>query len=130
MNESEIQRLAAAANALRPDWPTASLRTFIANKLADRAYRDAAVAFAWVAADERTKTPARLLEAGPWWQISTENGTPRPPKPEQACPDCGRHRDKCLCDEPPHHRERSAHTTDHITALRAELARVKTEEPT
>lgn len=74
MNEHEIERLAAAANALRPDWPAASLRTFIAKNLADRPRRDVAVALAWVACEANTAKPARVLEAGPWWRAAAVEG--------------------------------------------------------
>jgi hypothetical protein len=81
MNENEIDRIAAAANALRPDWPIGSLRTLL-NKpeLVNRPRRDMAVALAWVACDSQTKTPARVLEAGPWWQAVADpanGGAPR-----------------------------------------------------
>ena len=71
MSQTEAHRLAASINALRPDWPLASLSTFIRTKLADKAYRDATVALAWIATDEKTTTPARVLEAGPWWRAAT-----------------------------------------------------------
>ncbi len=43
MDEIEVQRLAIAINALRPDWPIKSLRTFIAGE-SPRAWGDLAVA--------------------------------------------------------------------------------------
>ena len=70
MNRTEIERLAGAANKLRPDWPWKSLVTFIELHMMDRAYRDVAVALAWVACDPATKTPKRVLESGPWWQAA------------------------------------------------------------
>lgn len=88
MNTTEIDRLAAAAHALRPDWPLPSLRTFITNDLNRHAYRDAAVALTWVATDPTTLTPKRVLEAGPWWVAETGNGTPTPP-PVRTCRRCG-----------------------------------------
>ena len=69
MNRTEIERLAKSANGLRPDWPWNSLATFLETHLVDRAYRDVAVALAYVAADPETRTPKRVLEAGPWWQV-------------------------------------------------------------
>lgn len=74
MNQVEAHRLAAAINELRPEWPLASLSTFIRNQLGTRAYRDAAIALAWVACDETTLTPARVLEAGPWWRATQAGG--------------------------------------------------------
>lgn len=69
MNRTEVERLAKAANGLRPDWPWNSLVTFIETHLVERAYRDVAVALAYIAADPETRTPKRVLEAGPWWQV-------------------------------------------------------------
>lgn len=74
MNRDETQRLAAMANAMRPDWPTRSLVTFIETRLPERTYREAAVALAWVAADPATATPKRVLEAGPWWNATRAQG--------------------------------------------------------
>lgn len=85
MTKTEATRLAAAVAVLRPDWPEPSLRTFIGQHLAHRAYRDVSVALAWVATDPDTHTPARVLEAGPWWQASRTADVPR------AGNDCPRH---------------------------------------
>jgi hypothetical protein len=75
MNENEADRIAAAAHALRPDWPLASLRTLLARpEVVNRSRRDVAVALAWVACESATKTPARVLEAGPWWIATNADG--------------------------------------------------------
>jgi len=83
MNQTDIQRLAAATNALRPDWPIKSLITFIAKNLSDRATLDAVVAMAWIAADPKTETPARVLASGPWWQATRPAGEIGAPQPDQ-----------------------------------------------
>ena len=70
ISRDETERLAAMANALRPDWPVKSLATFIVNELTRRTYREVAIALAWVATDPATDTPKRMLEAGPWWNAS------------------------------------------------------------
>lgn len=75
MNEHEIDRLASAFHVLRPDWPHASLRTFIAKNLAHRPRRDVAVALAWVASESNSATPARVLTAGPWWKAAAVGDT-------------------------------------------------------
>lgn len=97
MNEHEIERIAAAVNQLRPDWPTASLRTFIAKNLADRPRRDVAVAFAWVACEANTVKPARVLEAGPWWKAATVEGGHQvePFDPTVVCGICGQLERRC-----------------------------------
>lgn len=89
MIQTEIERVALAVHGLRPDWPATSLRTFIENNLADRAYRDVMVAFAWIACDPVTDTPKRILASGPWWQATrpgTAHITDLPPRftPEPA----------------------------------------------
>jgi hypothetical protein len=75
MNEHEIDRIAAAMNQLRPDWPVKSLRTLLSKpQIADRPRRDVTVALAWVACETATATPARVLEAGPWWRAAAIEG--------------------------------------------------------
>src|ERR1035437_6134649 len=69
--ENQLERLAAMANAIRPEWPVKSLITLLARDHATRPYRDLAVALAWIATDAQTKTPARLAEAGPWWTATS-----------------------------------------------------------
>ena len=81
MNKIETARLATAIHALRPDWPTASLKTLIETRLTDHAWLDATLALAYVALDPNSRTPARVLEAGPWWEatrIATGEQTPIP----------------------------------------------------
>ena len=101
MNENEIGRIAAAVNCLRPDWPIASLKTLLGRpELVHRPRRDAAVALTWIACESDTKTPARVIEAGPWWKASAaEGGEDRrwsPPKSNEACgKHPGEHRDRC-----------------------------------
>ena len=93
MNEHEIERIASAMHALRPDWPAASLRTLIAKKLGDRPRRDVTVALAWVACESGTATPARVLEAGPWWKAAGVEGTAQTRDPYDAnrfCHVCGK----------------------------------------
>ena len=75
MNEHEITRIAEAMNRLRPDWPVASLRTLLNGPdLRDRPRRDVTVALAWVACEAATHTPARVLNAGPWWKAAAIEG--------------------------------------------------------
>lgn len=75
MNDLEIARIAGAVSTLRPDWPTQSLITLLRTKLANRPRRDVAVALVWVACDSDTLTPARVLEAGPWWKATSADGS-------------------------------------------------------
>lgn len=82
---NEIERLAAATNAIRPDWPVQSLRTHLASQHGARTFRDLAVALAWIATDPATKTPARLLENGPWWAATSVNSVKAGER--QRCPE-------------------------------------------
>lgn len=95
MNQTAMARIAAAVSSLRPEWPASSVLTTITKNLADRPYRDVAVALAWVAADETSKTPARVLGNGPWWVAasggaSDSAATPTAPKLSALrCDRCG-----------------------------------------
>jgi hypothetical protein len=98
ISRDETERLAAMANALRPDWPVKSLATFIVNELTRRTYREVAIALAWVATDPATDTPKRMLEAGPWWNASRAQAATvsvvvtrcgeHPEHPAARCPAC------------------------------------------
>lgn len=93
LTKTEIERLAGMANALRPDWPVNSLTTAVA-ALRTRAYRDVAVALAWIATDANTKTPGRIAEPGPWWKATqADSPTPtihvRPQCPDHPSQDAG-----------------------------------------
>ena len=94
LTRTELERLAGMGNQLRPDWPVASLLTHLRTHHTARAYRDVAVALAYVATDPITQTPARMLEAGPWWRTTEESrATPtgrRVPCPEHPDQPAGR----------------------------------------
>lgn len=108
MEDVARDRIAAAVNMLRPDWPVPSLRTLLGKpELANRPARDVAVALTWVACDPRTETPARVLLAGAWWRAANANGERTPShltmaqgchcgrplhEPDEDCPDPGRWR--------------------------------------
>lgn len=78
MDKHEIDRLAAAVHALRPDWPLRSVVTFVAREIGTYAYQDAAVMLAWVATDPDTKTPRRVMENGPWRHAIVDRRTVQP----------------------------------------------------
>ena len=83
--KTELERIAQMAGALRPDWNPRSVLTYLVNEQSHRAYRDLAVAMAYIAADVKTITPKRLSESGPWWITSKDAVEPihfvRCPKP-------------------------------------------------
>jgi hypothetical protein len=91
IDETQLARLAGMAHALRPDWPSRSLLTYLHAHHAGRPYRDLAVALAWVAADSATRTPARLDENGPWWKAALAEApdATRTPSPTPVCKRCG-----------------------------------------
>ena len=94
----EAERIAAAVNVLRPQWPAKSIETQILDRHAARPARDVLLALCWVALDPATQTPSRINASGPWWdfQIPTDKqptlDMPHPRCPthgaEYPCPDC------------------------------------------
>jgi len=75
VNDYEAERIAAAINVLRPDWPVRSLVTLLGkDQLKHRPRRDVLIALAWVASETNSHTPARVLEAGPWWKATQAEG--------------------------------------------------------
>lgn len=96
---NELERLAAAANAMRPEWPTSSILTILTRDHANRPHRDLAVALAWIAADTKTKTPARLAESGPWWTATTGGEPTRLPPRHIPCDEPGHTGDIAHCPE-------------------------------
>jgi hypothetical protein len=99
MNEHERDRIAAAMNAMRPDWPTKQLQTLLAlPQLAERPRRDVTVALAWVACETASASPYRVLEAGPWWRAAAVEGDSRRLehlKPEERCKTCSKSEHDC-----------------------------------
>jgi hypothetical protein len=84
----DLERIAAAMHALRPDWPEKSLVTFLTNHHSHRPWRDLAVAATAVATDTRTRTPNLLNEHGSWWVAAhTATGTTGEPSLfDERCP--------------------------------------------
>lgn len=97
-SHNEAQRLAAMANALRPDWPARSVLSILERDHTAQPFQDLAVALAFVATDPATKTPARLAEPGPWWNATL--ATP-------STPDVGPGRAP-RCEQDGHWHERAA----------------------
>lgn len=107
MNENEISRIAAAISDLRPDWPAASIRSLLKRpELKNKPRRDVAVALVWVACEADTKTPARVIEAGPWWKAAnaesagttiahTGRTVGRAADPHEVCGICDMWREDC-----------------------------------
>lgn len=81
-DNDQIQRIAAALNALRPDWRAQSLVTFLTKHHADRPYQDLLIAGVIVALDPTTQTPQLLNQHGRWWvaaqQVAAATVTPTP----------------------------------------------------
>lgn len=127
MNEHEITRIAGAMHVARPDWPAASVATLIRKNLADRPRRDVFVALAWVASEPNSATPARVLEAGPWWKAAGAGDTfttghqhvakvygSTDGDPREVCAECSLHQAEC--------RKRAA-TNGHAFRSRLEAAK-------
>lgn len=90
MNSRQIDLIAAAINQLRAGWSVASIQAVLNDKrIRNRPARDVAAAMAWIATDEATRKPTRILEAGPWWPTGAEEVraiAPPPFKPEPRPP--------------------------------------------
>lgn len=88
------------------------------------------VAMAWVrfCADDGVDTPGAFPNlTGPHWSEKVAPATPpRPPKPDEACRDCGRHFDACLCEGGPTIRAvvPLPNATPRVERLRAVVAEV------
>jgi hypothetical protein len=89
----ELARIAATIATYRPDWPEASLRTLLTSRpeLARRPAADLFVALAVIAADVTTRSPARLIEAGPWWLAAAAGNGDRGATPTPTAPECPEH---------------------------------------
>jgi len=91
VNDHEIERIAAAFHALRPDWPASSLRTMLTKRAANMPRRDVCVMLAWIACEPASSTPARMFESGPWKRAAAIEGeqSPRNVPAAARCNDCG-----------------------------------------
>lgn len=79
MTREDAERIADTMVAIRPEWVHASIMTIL-HDLRARTVRDVHLAAIWIAYDPTTRTPARLREAGPWWQLrDMREATPQVP---------------------------------------------------
>jgi hypothetical protein len=105
LTDADLDRLAAAGPALRPDWDGADVRAHLAARHAHRQLVDVAVALAVVAVDPDTRTPQRLDTPGPWWgatrALAGWCGQPDPP--------AGPGRETARCALPGHEYEAAGH---------------------
>ena len=134
MNRAEIERLARAGNALRPDWPYTSLVTFLTKNAGDRPLWDATRALMWIATEPgaepgvyTNETPRLFTEDGPWWAhqvvISKDAPTPVPigwcslhrceDSTARPCPHCRADRAQAITDP--------SQITSRIAAIRAQI---------
>lgn len=137
MNENEVERIAAAINQLRPDWPANSLRTLLSRpELVNRPRRDVMVALSWVACDSTTISPARVIESGPWWRAAAvETGSAQPLEhlePAERCWICHKAEPRCRANphadhdfEPDFRRPRDADIHPVITEMKGHLEPMK-----
>ena len=87
MTPDETARLAAAAHALRPDWPLTSLRTFITDRYLHEPTHRLAVALVLCALDPTSQTPARLAENRAYWPtLDGRQERHQPPRAGEQCP--------------------------------------------
>lgn len=78
-SREEIQRVAAAMNAHRPDWRLTSLTTFLTDRCAMKPYRTLAIAAIAIATDPKCATPNLLAQDGPWWAGAFQATGEKPP---------------------------------------------------
>lgn len=100
ISRTEAERLAAACHALRADWPTASLMTFIGNRH-ERPLLDLTLELIFVA-QTGGQTPGLIEQDGPWKQLArSAAGTSqaRYPDPGEDCATCSQPADKCRHDD-------------------------------
>lgn len=102
MRQHEAERIAAAINVARPDWPTKQLLTLLSDdRINKRPRRDIFVALAWIAAEPESTAPYRVLESGPWWaaaaaeHVRSATEEPEVIAPEHKCAICSMHRVEC-----------------------------------
>jgi hypothetical protein len=129
VNDHEIERIAAAFHALRPDWPASSLRTMLTKRAADMPRRDVCVMLAWVACESASSTPARMFETGPWKRAAAVEGAntaPSYPRPHEACTVCGQREEHSFHTEHPFQRRGSTPRGDYTAG--AKLARSQMED--
>lgn len=104
MNQIQIERIAAALHALRPDWPVQSLVKFISDRR-NQPMTDLLVQLVMVAVDPETKTPARIDQDGAWKRVlsiaPTERNTSAhiPVASPTDCDICSRSKAKCDLDD-------------------------------
>lgn len=110
---TEVQRIAAAMNAVRPTWRADSLVSFLTKHHAARPYGDLLIAGIVVALDPKTETPALLNRHGRWWTAAQAVFA------AEATPTIGPGRERCTIYGHEHY---PAHNcpgcrTDELTAL-------------
>lgn len=72
MIKTEAQRIAAAVNIIRPEWPTGLLMTVLGDtRMVNRPYADAMIALVACALDSKVEKPGRVHNDGNWWAAVT-----------------------------------------------------------
>lgn len=130
MNDHEAARIAAAMNAARPDWPLRQLTTLLKDqRIANRPRRDVFVALAWVASEQNSASPYRVIEAGPWWKAAGIEGSAKVRdvvEPGERCSVCSHRREFCEANYTDHEfdadfRSESGVKPELVAAARAAL---------
>jgi hypothetical protein len=77
-----VAELVAAVQTIRPEWGTTAVRTTLDRAREDgRPWRLASDAMLRVARAPDSRSPARLLEQGPWWSEAVNGSRARPARP-------------------------------------------------
>lgn len=86
-----VGELVAAVQSIRPEWGTTAVRTTLDRAREDgRPWHLARDAMLRVARAPDSRTPARLLEQGPWWNEAVNGSRAKPDRPADA-PKCRTH---------------------------------------
>jgi hypothetical protein len=99
ITDNELSRLADMVQALRPEWPARTTRSFLARSMRNRTYADLMLALAAVCADPESTSPARVEQPGPWWQAAKANAG------RSSVPEVGPGRGVTACDRVGHEHE-------------------------
>lgn len=113
ITKTEAERIAAAINALRPDWSQAQIMGVLADERirVQKTYADTALAMTKLALDPETRQPTRVFEHGHWWvnvqPTVSQSAHVRAMSPDD-CDICSRQPEVCAFDDSHEYRRRNA----------------------
>lgn len=101
LTREQADALANLVHLLRPEWDRAGIFAAL-GRCKDRNELDVSMAAIRAAASSEIRSPGAIPANGEHWhERVSPTIAPRPLKPHEACRDCGKHFDACLCDGGP-----------------------------